>query len=252
MRIVDKLDDEAEDALQKFTDFSHSRKETVPFWTAQADNVLGLAGAIFNREMHHWNAENTKPQKALLGALGQEDDIPEGEYRKLFYLAIHPVPLDVMENLRQLIVDGKIKGISDAVGARCRSAPAGYGDIHACAQGASDIRSEVFYSKFGNILKTAIDNLIVANIEIVSEAGNFHAFAASYKKEKKIMDKVLHKRAMICCAAYIIVHVKGSLAQSAALKKYKASNNRMIQKWITAFENESNDVASTIVDLGKD
>lgn len=249
---VVKLDESCDEALKAYNAFSSNRKEAVPFWTAQAHNVLGLAGAIFNREMHHWNAENTKPQQALLGALNQTDEIPEQEYRKLFYLAIHPVPLHVMENLRQDIVNGAVPGISDAVAARCRSAPAGQGDVHATAQGAIDLRTEVFYNSFGNHLKAEIEELVALNSEIVANAGQYHAFASAYKLKRVNIDKAKYKRAMVCSAAFIIVHVKGSLAQSAALKKFKNSNLRLIQKWITAYEAEANTAAKSLEELGAD
>jgi len=246
------VNDEAEDAVKAFTAFAHAHKESVPFWTAQAMNVLGLAGAIFNREMHHWNAENTNPQKALLGALGQTDEIPEQEYRKLFYLSIHPVPLAQLENVRQSIVEGTIAGISDAVTTRCRSAPAGFGDIHACAQGAIDLRAEEFYGKFGEKIQSAIDDLIDINDQIMSNAGSYHVFAPAYNKKRITLEKARYRRAMICAAAYIIVHVKGSLVKSAALKKFRNSNLRMIQKWVAAYEKVAEVEGVTLVDLAKD
>lgn len=251
-RSIAKMNDEAEEAVKIFSAFVATHKEVVPFWTAQCLNVLGLAGAIFNREMHHWNAENTNPQQALLGALGQTDEIPEQEYRKLFYLSIHPVPLADLELVRQQIVSGKIGGISDAVATRCRSAPAGYGDVHACAQGAIDLRAEEFYRKFGNNMKDSVNHLIEVNEVIMRNAGNYHVFAPAYGLEKKSIEKADLRRAMICAAAYIIVHVKGSLVKSAALKKFRNGNQRMIQKWIAAFEKDAEVEGSSITDLAKD
>lgn len=250
--VVGKILEEHDEAVANYSAFVSTRKQTFPFWFAQCNNVLGLAGAIFNREMHHWNAENTKPQQALLGALGQTEEIPEVEFRKLFYLSIHPVPLRAMEECRQRIVRGDLGGISDAVAQRCRSAPAGFGDIHAAAQGAVDLRAEQCYNEFGNKLKDNIDDLIHINNDIMADAGTYHAFAASYGLKKKILDKSNVKRAMICCTAYIIVHVKGSLIQSAALKKFRNTNARMIQKWVAAFEAIANKEGQTLSDLAAD
>jgi len=251
-KIHNKYNEDIEAIVSDFVLFTSNKKDIIPFWATQSLNVLGLASAIFNREMHHWNAENTKPQLALLAALNQQDTIPDGELRKLFYLSIHPVPLNLLEGLRQNIVDGKQGGINDAVVSRCRSAPAGTGDIHACAQAVSDLISEAFYNKFGNAIKHELDTVLNLNIEIINNAGSYHAFAANYGKERVLIERSRFKRAMICLCAYIFVNIKGSLASSAALKKFKNANARMVQKWIVAFEAQSGENAPSINDLAKD
>lgn len=243
---------EIEAIVSDYVAFSSNKKDILPFWRVQAFNILGLAAAIFNREMHHWNAENTKPQLALLAALNQQDTIPDSELRKLFYLSIHPVPLESLEMLRQNIVDGKQPGINDAVTSRCKSAPAGTGDIHACAQAITDLVSEAFYTKFGKAIRAEIETLQKINVEIINNAGAYHAFAANYGKKRIIIERILFKRAMICLCAYIHVNIKGSLASSAALKKFKNANSRMVQKWIAAFESQAGDDSPTLADLGKD
>jgi len=250
--IYDTYTDDIDAIVVDYVAFVAGRKDIVPFWAAQSMNVVGLAAAIFNREMHHWNAENTRPQLALLAALNQQDTIPDSELRKLFYLSIHPIPLDILENTRQNIVDGKQAGINDAVTARCRSAPAGTGDIHACAQAAADLSSEAFYDKFGKNMKSELNNLQDINTEIMNNAGSFHAFAANYGRERRIIERNKIKRIMVCLCAYIFVNIKGSLAQSAALKKFKNANARMIQKWIFAFESVSGDDNPSVADLAKD
>lgn len=243
---------EIEAIVSEYVAFSVGRKDIVPFWSAQAMNVLGLAAAIFNREMHHWNAENTKPQMALLAALNQQDTISDTEFRKLFYLSIHPVPLKALENLRQNIVSGKQAGINDAVTSRCKSAPAGTGDIHACAQAITDLTSEAFYGKFGKSLKDEMHMLEAVNLDIINNAGKFHAFAANYGFDRVLVERVRFKRAMICLCAYIHANIKGSLSQSAALKKFKNQNSRMVQKWILAFEAQANEDSPTLEQLAKD
>lgn len=235
-----------------YTAFIQGKKDIFPFWAAQALNVLGLSAAIFNREMHHWNSENIKPQSALLSALNQEDSIPESEFRKLFYLSIHPVPLIELEKLRSNIVAGKVSGINDSVTARCRSAPAGTGDVHACAQAVGDLKTEVFFGSFGDTIRREVDKLELLNIDLVTNAGKYHAFAANYGQNRVLIERSNFKRAMICLCAYILVHVKGSLAQSAALKKFRNSNSRMVQKWVAAFEVASSADAPTLVELSKD
>lgn len=230
------LTPEITNILKAYNDFTSTRKDFIPFWTAQSSNVLGLAGAIFNREMHHWNAENIKPQQALMGSLNQQDTIPETEYRKLFYLSIHPIPLRAMEDLRQAIAAGKGIGINDAVTSRCRAAPASCGDIHACAQAIPDLKGEPFFAKFGVTIKKEIEDISKLNIQIMSDASSYHSFAANYGKERILVDKVFFKRVMACLCAYIIVNIKGSLAQSAALRKFRSNNARTVQKWIAAFE----------------
>jgi hypothetical protein len=250
--VHEKYTDEIEAIVADYVEFTNGHKDIFPFWAAQAMNVLGLAAAIFNREMHHWNAENTKPQLALLAALNQQDSIPENELRPLFYLSIHPVPLRQLNILRQNIVDGKQPGINDAVTTRCKSAPAGTGDIHACAQAIVDLTSEAFYGTFGNSIKEEINVLKELNVDIITNAGRYHAFAANYGLERTLVDRIRFKKAMICLCAYIIVNIKGSLAQSAALKKFRNQNSRMVTKWIAAFETVAGDAALTLAQLSAD
>jgi len=238
--------------VRDFNEFVATRKDILPFWTAQCFNVLGLAGAIFNREMHHWNAENIKPQQALIGSLNQQDSIPENEFRKLFYLSIHPIPLASMEELRQNIVNGSVPGINDAVTSRCRSAPASCGDVHACAQAIHDLKSESFYNNFGENMRGQIDELDNLNRKIMKDAASYHNFAANYKKQRIIVDKVTLKRSMACLCAYIMVNIKGSLAQSAALRKFRSNNARTVQKWISAFEAAAQNTAETLDTLAAD
>jgi hypothetical protein len=251
-KVHDKFTPEIAVILKAYNEFVATRKDFIPFWAAQAFNVLGLAGAIFNREMHHWNSENTKPQQALIGSLNQQDTIPETEYRKLFYLSIHPVPLKLMEENREAIADGKISGINDAVTSRCRAAPASCGDVHACAQAIPDLKSEPFFNKFGGEIRKQLDSLENLNKDIMAHASSYHSFAINYGKQRIIVDKVSYKRVMACLCAYVIVNIKGSLAQSAALKKFRSNNSRTVQKWIVAFEKAAEKAELSIEELVAD
>jgi len=250
--IHDKFGDEIEAIVSDFVTFTAGRKDMFPFWAVQANNVLGLAAAIFNREMHHWNAENTRPQLALLAALNQQDTIPDSELRKLFYLSIHPTPLRAMEVLRQSIVSGKQAGINDSVASRCKSAPAGAGDVHACSQAIPDLSGESYFKDFGDTIRKELTDLFSLNLDIMHNAGSYHAFAPNYGFDRILIERSKYKRAMICLCAYIIVNIKGSLAQSAALKKFKNTNSRMVQKWIAAFEARGVDDNPTLAALAAD
>jgi len=250
--IIDAWDPKFEPIINKYTAFSKTQRETSAFWEAQAMNVLCLAGAIFNREMHHWNADNTKPQQALLGALGQSDVIGEAQYRKIFYLSIHPVPLIDMEKARTKAANGSLVGINDSVAQRCRSAPAGYGDLHACAQAVSDLRSEAFYQVFGNALKNELKALAGMNDEVIKNSSKYHIFAKNFGVDRVKLDTASVKKAMICCAAYILTFIKGSLAQSNALKKFKTANQRSINVWIAAFEERAQGQVLTLEQLAAD
>lgn len=238
--------------LKAYNDFIVNKKDYIPFWTAQALNVLGLAGAIFNREMHHWNADNIKPQQALIGALNQQDTVPESEFRKLFYLSVHPIPLRDMEELRSRIAAGTVPGINDAVTSRCRSAPASCGDVHACAQAIHDLQSENFFKNFGDGIKGDLVELDKINENIMAKASEYHSFAANYGKNRILVDKIRYKRVMSCLCAYISVNVKGSLAQSAALRKFRNNNARTVQRWISAFEKANENVDFSLKELAGD
>jgi len=250
--LIDQWDAKYEAVINKYTAFSKNQRETSAFWEAQAMNVLCLAGAIFNREMHHWNSENTKPQQALLGALGQSDNVGEAQYRKIFYLSIHPIPLIDMERFRSDAAKGVLMGINDSVAQRCRSAPAGYGDLHACAQAVSDLRSEAFYGSFGGLLKNELKSLSDMNNEVIKNSSRYHIFAKNFGVDRVKLDTTVVKKAMICCAAYILTFIKGSLAQSNALKKFKTANQRAINVWIAAFEAKAQGQELTLEQLAAD
>lgn len=252
VNVIRRVDEAHIPVLKDYVSYLSTRRDTYAFWNAQCLNILGLAGAIFNREMHHWDSDNTRPQKALLGALDQIDVIPDSEYRKLFYLSIHPIPLKTMEQLRQDIVNNKVQGINDTVITRCRSAPAGYGDVHACAQAIPELKIEKFYEDFGERLKSDINGLEELNSNIIKKSGEYSPFAATYGYTRVVINKNIFKRSMACLCAYIMVYIKGSLAQSASLRKFRNTHARTIQKWVSAFEETVGPEASTIAGLASD
>jgi hypothetical protein len=238
--------------VEKYLQANQNEGETIAYWSKQCYNVLGLAGAIFNRELHHWNANNTKPQKALLGALNQADKFTDRHYRAMFYLSIHPIPLVTLEQTRQAIVEGKISGITDAVTVRCKSAPAGCGDIAACASVIPSLKAETFVSKIGTKFMDRIDELEGLNKNILNSAGSYHPFASSYETERILVDKNIYKPAMVLLAAYIKAIVKGTLGESNALEKFIDTNARQVRLFVNAFKEEAESAGTTLAELAKD
>lgn len=118
---------------KEFAQYSNDHSILGGVWYKNAWNVLGLSCSNFIRESHHWNSQNTKPIKALLGSLSQENEITEPEYRKLFYLSIHPIPLDVFAKVYLKRDDQKDADLSETVKTRLNVAPAGFADFCACA-----------------------------------------------------------------------------------------------------------------------
>lgn len=98
-------------------------------------------------------------------------------------------------------------------------------------------------------LREAIFLVAERNSYITAHAGEYHQFAQKYGfKERKTVNLDELEPAMIILAAYIFAKIKGSLANSAAVRKFRDQNAREVQKRITAFANmdEGDDIFSLL------
>lgn len=231
IRLVTK---EMLDITKDFVAYSQTHSKFAGIWHANAYNVLGLAISCFIRECHHWNAQNVKPIKALIGSLSQENDLPENEYRKLFYLSIHPVPLSVYGNIIKMSRDEKQIDISETVKVRLRVAPAGFADLCACAIAAqSYIRED--YANRSRITKDVVKLLHVAET-LKNNAVCYHPFASSMGETRIEFQKGPFQEAMILLAAYAKTCIGGTLSNSPALNKFTEMHLRRVNTLSKAFK----------------
>lgn len=232
--VVDKFDKTWITLMKEYSEYAASNKFFFATWHANAWNVLGLATSSFIRECHHWNAQNTRPIKALCGSLNMEQELPENEYRKAFYLSIHPVPLIYLtatylkaKNLTDL-------DISETVRQRLNVPPAGYADFCACGVAAQAFLTEKYAGHA--VLIGDIKKVYKKTNELRSAPLGYNQFAVQLGVTKKEFNKTRYTEAMIVLAAYAKSQIGGTLAKSPALNKFIEANQRKVNKFIDAFE----------------
>lgn len=211
---------------KEFAEYSNIHSVFGGVWFKNAWNVLALSASNFVRECHHWNSQNTRPIKALLGSLSQENEIPEIEYRKLFYLAIHPIPLEAFAQVYVIARDAKSILLSETVKTRLNVAPAGYADFCACA-----IAGEAFLKEdYASRAKISVDIYKLVNIAkmIKDNPLPFHPFASQMGIDHRSIEKGAFTEAMIVLSAYIKACIGGTLASSPALTKFVESHLRRV------------------------
>jgi hypothetical protein len=277
--------------IQEYDKAAMANKELVNFFITNAQSVAALAGAMINKIVHHWDANHTGPQKAFISAMGMADALPPDQFRPVFYLAIHPLPLSVTERLRNDSALGRNPEVAEVVRLRCVGPPAGYGAINACAAAAHSFlaermmnpetwaqkdlpeldgdappdevkahqrelarvveHNEKLAQRSVNVLalREKIMRLAASNQMLVDNAPAYHQFANKYGYEKRlVLDVKEHEAAMIVLAAYIFGKVKGTLAQSAAVRKFRDQHAREVNKKVQAFNaiEEDGDAYETI------
>jgi len=208
-------------------------RPTSAVWFSNGFNVLGLATSCFIRESHHWDSNNVRPIKALLGSLNQENEIPESEYRKLFYLSIHPIPLDTFALVFFKSLDPLDRDISATVKTRLNVAPAGYADVCACAIAAESFLHEDFARRC--TLLPDILRVVAGARALKADPISYHPFASSMGMERKDLIKSNLTEAMIVLGAYAKSCIGGTLANSPALIKFLDLHARKVAKLTRGF-----------------
>lgn len=217
----------------EYAKYSQTHSKFAGTWHANAYNVLGLATSSFIRECHHWNAQNVKPIRALLGSLGQENELNESEYRKLFYLSIHPLPLEAFKMLLDIADNKGQTLVSDTVKSRLDVAPSGYADVCALGLAGKSFIREEYANKCQDLQR--ITDFIAISDHIKANAINYHPFAASMGVEPVKFDKVPYMDIMIVLAAYTKTIIGGTLANSPAVIKFIESQLRQVNKLCASF-----------------
>jgi len=237
-RIITSIDKNHTSLIKEYSAYLSVNNDTAGVWYANAWNVVGLAASCFIRECHHWDGNNTRPVKALLGSLSQQNEITENEYRKLFYLAVHPLPLNVLSECIHKSRDEKDIDINQTVKTRLKAAPSGYADICACAIAAQSFLLEDYASRS----KIAVDvaKILLAAEKIKENCMEYHPFAVQMGYTHKEFVKAPLIEAMVILAAYAKSMIGGSLGNSAALSKFSNLHERKINKLSKAFK-EYND-----------
>jgi len=232
--LIDKFDPGWSALLKDYTEFSSNNKHFFATWFANAWNVLGLATSSFIRECHHWNAQNTRPIKALCGSLNMEMELPESEYRKAFYLSIHPVPLIYLTAAYLKSREKDDKDISETVRQRLNVPPAGYADFCACGVAAQAFLTEKYAGH--SALLNDIRAVHTLTNTLRADPLAYNQFAVQLGVAKKSFDKSRYTEAMIVLAAYAKSQIGGTLSKSPALCKFIDAHSRKVNKFVDAFD----------------
>jgi len=197
-------------------------------------NFGALAGALMMRLGHHWDAQNTRPQLAFVRAAQLDTLLPEAEFRKVFYLAVHPLPLAVTEGMREKAAKSALEGVIEPVRLRCKAFPAGCALVHVAQTAASALKSEAWIAPYVTQLEGAFTALDEAAVRITREPLRYHVAASMFGADKKDVDWIALKPALVMCVGYVRGVYKGTLANSAALKKFAQENKRSVDLWARA------------------
>jgi len=247
--VVSVLDDSHYVLLSEYLEAYKSYPHVHAIWSANAWNVLGIATSCFIREMHHWDAQNTRPQKAMIGALSQESDISDSEIRKLFYISIHPVPLKVMTKVLEKAQLKDDVDICEVVKMRLQVAPAGLAAVTICGSVAESIYSEFGKKAMKDEHAESLDALQATAARIKSDPLGYHPFAAHFGIDRKVVNMVPLKLAMSMTAGFIKSQVRGTLSQSPALNKWIGTEQRMVNRFSDAFTKYYEDNAEDLIYL---
>lgn len=268
----------AKAVLEAYGEAAKNQAQLVNFFITNAVSVAALAGAMVNKIVHHWDAQHTGAQKAFLSAMGMGEVLQEDQFRAVFYLAVHPLPLLVTERLRNDAAMGRNPDVAEVVRLRCVGPPAGYGAINACAAAASSLLSERIFGEATwaekqlppppdegedqtayikltqevlsyntkmeerkmrvRQIRREVTALVAANRILIDNAPAYHQFATKYGYPARLALRIEeHESAMVLLTAYIMARIKGSLAGSAAIKKFRNTHAREVTKRMTAFGN---------------
>jgi len=232
--IVDAFDKKWAALMKEYVEYAANNKFFFATWFANAWNIVGLATSSFIRECHHWNAQNTRPIKALCGSLNMDQELQENEYRKAFYLAIHPLPLIYLTAAYAKSRDPSDLDISETVRQRLNVPPAGYADFCACGVAAQSFLTEKYAGHAALI--GDIKYVLRKTNELRKAPLGYNPFAAQLGVAKKEFSKARYTEAMIVLAAYAKSQIGGTLAKSPALSKFIEAHQRKVNKFIDAFE----------------
>jgi hypothetical protein len=245
---------EAKIGAEEKADFANFRaqlqheKFNAAIWAKQFPSILAMNGSCLIAISHHWDSENSKPWDAIVSSLGQGDNVESNMYRTMFYLALHPIPLNTVEHFRAKAAEGKDTTYLNAVSVRARCTPATTGALIVAASAINDFKSEPFMKDCKGVLLEKITALEAEAKAIRSSPANYCPLAVTFGKERKVADVSAFKLPMIVLTAYIYESVKGSLAKSQSLKKFSSANSRVVVRWRNLFAKEVDEEAGTLKD----
>lgn len=234
----------------------------------EAKSIVAQSGVNIYTKLHHWDVRSVREWNALFSALSINEMIGEQEYRPLVYLAVHPIPLNVINAYRKAAggkdqrfkVKGGIttedpqvveaKGFVNSVSIRARGTPAGSAVFAVAAVAWRSIMSESYAKDLVDYIESThavkyTDFRDLAN-DLLLSGDKYHIMAAEFGEDFRPIDMNKHKIWVDVGTAYTFGLQGGTLARSAALKKHKDNNPRIVQMWETRFRFEKKSEAESL------
>jgi len=256
------LTEEFKTDLKAYTEVLKKNNVLAAIISKNAKSFAAQAGINLFTKMHHWDAKNQREWQALFAAIGVSEELAGEDLRPMVYLALHPLPLMVSSKFRKAAagvdqtfnlthtVKGddatavfiEAKGFVNSVSIRAKAIPAGCATFAVCAAAWNSLIAENYGAKLSDYVAriTAVPfadyKSMVTDLQHNGEA--YHPMAREFGSELKILDTSKVKMYMDVAAAYIYETLKGTLARSAALNKYKDQNARVINLWQVRFRLE--------------
>jgi len=243
---LDHQSDDVKALVESYLKASKGKGDVIGFWVTNASQVAALAGALQLSTGHHWDANNRKPQDALLGALGQRDDVSDDAKRALFYLSVHPLPLSVIETFRTAASSDVIQGFSPAVRMRAGAVPAGFSVLQVTVAALDQMKSEKFYPQIARFHGATFDAAARLLGEVKARPTSYHVNAQDYGVPKRVADESKILTAKIIGVAYAQEIIKGTLGNAIAIAKFASANSRQVNRWKAAFKSTVGDGEITL------
>lgn len=256
-------------SVTKFLNLLARHKQLAATFTINAISIAAQSAVNMYSKLHHWDAKNQREWHALMGALGISEEMKELDLRPIVYLAVHPIPLQVLDGFRraasgvdqsveslrsspsilgwQNAEDAKFpsKGFVHSVIIRAKSFPAGTAVMAVASVSLSRLKRESYWPKLlRTIDKSAEADAKVADFEtlvrdIKEEGVRYHVMAKEYGAAPKQLDQEKYNEILVVLAAFIKSVEKGTLARSAALRKFTDANQRRVNFWSKMFAEET-------------
>lgn len=232
--------------VESYVKAARAKGDLVGFWAKNANQVVALAGALQLSTGHHWDANNRKPQDALLGALGQRDDVPDDGKRALFYLSVHPLPLTIIEDYRTAAAEVNLPGFSQAVKMRAATVPAGFSVLQVAVAAIEQMKNEKYFSRMARAYNDQFADAYALLAAVKAAPTAHHVNAPEYGVKRIVVADNACLTAKIIGVAYAQSVIKGSLAAAISIVKFAAMNSRQVNRWKTAFVNAVSDADITL------
>jgi len=262
--------------LKTVSSYMESHQKAYVACRGNVASFLVQAGVNLIRMTHHWSSEAHKEYTAMVKVMGLSELISDDQLRPLVYLSVHPCPLPVLETERKKPRTQAEDALIETVEKRKAVTPAGYGAAGACYAAANDLLAEEFASsaywesitgsleaeikakedakeevsrrlilkhaeakaciRASQVMVTKVKAFSVAIKPVLDNPVAYCVLASAFNVQRAVVDLRPHTGAMCMLTAYIYSKVRGTLAKSPALKKFRSQHSVRVSKAQEALE----------------